>query len=212
MKVPPCAITSGGTPKFYLKSETRLTKEQAETMRAQWMEAASSRNGAPPIIPPHITPTEMSFDPSELALLDQHEFSAKAIATAYGVPAVLLNQSVDGFTYQNPALLGEMWWRFELHGEASRMLRATVGAGVTVLLFAVARLIGIAPHEVVPPTDADLKDAAAIIQAQPETSPNLVFLRDKGLLFDDQRSAFVMYAVHGRTWAALGDTGVTIQT
>ena len=34
---------------------------------------------------------------------------------------------------------------------------------------------------------------------------NLVFLRDKALLFDDDRMGFVMYAVQGRTWVALGD-------
>ena len=85
------------------------------------------------------------------------------------------------------------------------MLRATVGAGVTVLLFGFARLIGYAPHEAPAPTDADLSAAAAIISTQPATSPNLVFLRDKAILFDEQKTAFVMYAVQGRTWAALGD-------
>jgi phosphatidylglycerol lysyltransferase len=32
-----------------------------------------------------------------------------------------------------------------------------------------------------------------------------VFLRDKALLFNQDRSAFVMYAVQGRSWVALGD-------
>ena len=35
--------------------------------------------------------------------------------------------------------------------------------------------------------------------------PNLVFLRDKALLFDDERDGFVMYGVQGRTWVAMGD-------
>ena len=37
------------------------------------------------------------------------------------------------------------------------------------------------------------------------TSPFLVYLRDKALLFNDSRTAFVMYGVQGRTWVALGD-------
>jgi hypothetical protein len=46
---------------------------------------------------------------------------AKAIATAYGVPSVLLNMALQGgLTYQNPAALGEMWWRFELRTTAKR--------------------------------------------------------------------------------------------
>jgi phosphatidylglycerol lysyltransferase len=32
-----------------------------------------------------------------------------------------------------------------------------------------------------------------------------VFLRDKAILFDDERRAFLMYGVQGRTWVALGD-------
>jgi phosphatidylglycerol lysyltransferase len=109
------------------------------------------------------------------------------------------------FAFKHVEYSQDLWWQFELHGEASRMLRATVGACITVLLFGFARLIGYAPHEAARPTDADLSAAAAIINTCPGTSPNLVFLRDKAILFDEQQTAFVMYAVQGRTWAALGD-------
>jgi phosphatidylglycerol lysyltransferase len=109
------------------------------------------------------------------------------------------------FAFKHVEYSNELWWQFELHGEASRMLRASVGAGVTVLLFAFARLIGYAPHELPEPSDADLEAAAAIIASQTSTFPNLVFLRDKAMLFDDEKSGFVMYSVQGRTWAALGD-------
>ena len=119
-------VTSqGGIPKFYLKSERKLTSDQADSLRDEWMEKTSLRNGAPPIVPPDITPTEMSFDPSDLALLDTQEFNAKAIATAYGVPSVLLNMALQGgLTYQNPGALGEMWWRFELRPTSTRVANA----------------------------------------------------------------------------------------
>jgi phosphatidylglycerol lysyltransferase len=109
------------------------------------------------------------------------------------------------FAFKHVEYSTQLFWQFELHGQASRMLRAAVGAGVTVLLFAVARLIGYAPHEAPEPTDADVRDAAAIIARQTRTFPYLVFLRDKAILFDETRTAFVMYGVQGRTWAALGD-------
>ena len=32
-----------------------------------------------------------------------------------------------------------------------------------------------------------------------------MFLRDKGLLFNEARDGFVMYGVQGRTWVAMGD-------
>jgi phosphatidylglycerol lysyltransferase len=109
------------------------------------------------------------------------------------------------FAFKHVEYAGELWWRFELHGEASRFLRASVGAAVALLLFGFARLIGFAPHRAPPPSEQDLADAARAIQAQSSTSPFLVFLRDKSLLFNDDRTAFVMYSVHGRTWVALGD-------
>ncbi|MCC7416893.1 MAG: bifunctional lysylphosphatidylglycerol flippase/synthetase MprF [Acidobacteria bacterium] len=109
------------------------------------------------------------------------------------------------FAFKHVEYSRDLWWQFELHGEASRMLRASVGAGVTVLLFGLARLIGYAPHEAPAPSADDLSAAAAIIASQTATLPNLVFLRDKALLFDDEKKAFVMYAVQGRTFAALGD-------
>jgi phosphatidylglycerol lysyltransferase len=109
------------------------------------------------------------------------------------------------FAFKHVEYSNDLWWQVELHGEASRMLRATVGASITLLLFGVARLIGYAPHEAPMPTDAELNTAANVIATQTVTSPNLVFLRDKALLFDDAKSAFVMYGVQGRTWAALGD-------
>jgi phosphatidylglycerol lysyltransferase len=109
------------------------------------------------------------------------------------------------FAFKHVEYSNDLWWQFELHGEASRMLRATVGASITLLLFGVARLIGYASHEAPRPTDAELKTAADVIAGQTATAPNLVFLRDKALLFDDARSGFVMYGVQGRTWAALGD-------
>jgi len=109
------------------------------------------------------------------------------------------------FAFKHVDYSGNLWWQFELQSDASRFLRASVGAAVVLLLFALARLIGYGPHEAPAPTQADLLDAEKAIAAQTSTAPNLVFLKDKSLLFDDTRAAFVMYAVQGRTWAALGD-------
>ena len=40
------------------------------------------------------------------------------------------------FAFKHVDYSHELWWQFELHGEASRFLRASVGAAVVVLLFA----------------------------------------------------------------------------
>ena len=109
------------------------------------------------------------------------------------------------FAFQHVRYSDQLWWQFELHGDASRFMRASVGVAVVVLAFAFARLIAFAPHDAPPPTDADLADAAQVIAGQTSTVPYLAYLGDKALLFNDDRRAFLMYAVQGRTWVALGD-------
>ena len=47
--------------------------------------------------------------------------------------------------------------------------------------------------------------ARQLIDRQPSTTPYLLYLRDKTLLFGDGGDAFLMYAVYGRTWVAMGD-------
>ena len=58
------------------------------------------------------------------------------------------------------------------------------------MIFAFARLIRYAPHEAPAPTDADLESGAAIIGRQTATYPYLVYLKDKSLLFDEERHGF----------------------
>ena len=123
-----------------------------------------------------------------------------AVAGAVGASIWL-----GGFAYKHVDYSNELWWQFELSADASRFLRGSVGAAVLLLLFAFARLLAHAPHEADEPTDDDLAAAAIAIRAQTATYPNLVFLRDKATLFDDDRGAFIMYGVQGRTWVALGD-------
>ena len=129
--------------------------------------------------------------------------SAAWVAALFG--AVGASVWLGLFAFKHVDYSRELWWQFEMQGDASRFLRASVGAAVVLLLFGFARLIGYAPHEAPAPTQLDLQDAEKAIAAQASTFPNLAFLKDKALLFDDTRSAFVMYAVQGRTWAVLGD-------
>jgi len=118
-------VSQGGIPQMWLKSERKISKEQAEALQLQWMTATSARNGAPPVVPPEITPEQLSINPADLALLETQEWNARMLCTAYGVPSVLMNMALQGgLTYQNPAALGEMWWRFELRNTATRIANA----------------------------------------------------------------------------------------
>ncbi|HKQ60959.1 MAG TPA: bifunctional lysylphosphatidylglycerol flippase/synthetase MprF [Candidatus Polarisedimenticolaceae bacterium] len=109
------------------------------------------------------------------------------------------------FSFKHLEYRHDLWWQFAFKHEASRFLRASVGASLVVLAFGAVWLLRPAPAEVAPPGPAELERVARPIAGQGSTLPYLVFLRDKALLFDEQQRAFVMYGVHGAAWVALGD-------
>ncbi len=115
-------VNQGGIPLAVLKSQRKLTQEQAQEIQSQWMNATQRRNGAPPVLPPELDFEPLQFKPGDIQLLESQQWSVGALATAFGVPVVLLNQALQGgLTYQNPGALGEMWWRFELRPIAKKL-------------------------------------------------------------------------------------------
>jgi phosphatidylglycerol lysyltransferase len=119
---------------------------------------------------------------------------------------VLLGTTWIGlFSYKHTEYSSELWWQFSLHGDAPRFLRATVGVISVAVFFAVARLLRSAPPEPAPPTAAELEKAHAIVTGARKTYAHLALLGDKTLLFNDQATALIMYAVAGRSWVAMGD-------
>jgi phosphatidylglycerol lysyltransferase len=125
--------------------------------------------------------------------------------TAAVISAVGASVWLGLFAFKHVEYSNQLWWQFALHAEASRFLRASVGAAMGLLVFAGVRLMRRPSHRIIGPDAADLEAAAAIIAAQPSTAANLVYLRDKAVLFDEEKKSFVMYGVQGRTWVALGD-------
>lgn len=109
------------------------------------------------------------------------------------------------FSFKHVAYSSELWWQFAFHGQASRFMRATVGVLCVALFFSAARLMRSVPPEPVMATEDDLEDATDVLQKYPETYPHLVYLKDKQLLFNEERDAFIMYGVHGRSWVAIKD-------
>ena len=100
-------------------------------------------------------------------------FSGPWLAAVAGALAASLWLGL--FAFKHVDYSHQLWWQFELRGEASRFLRAMVGAAVVVLLAGVARLLRPTPHIVVEPTEEDLDEAARVIGGQTATSPNLVY-------------------------------------
>jgi len=108
------------------------------------------------------------------------------------------------FLHRHVEYRAELWWTFHPDGDVPRVLRAGAGVVAALLLFAIRRLLE--PHRPEPhPAQVDeLERAAGIIARSPRTTANLALLGDKSFLFNGSGTAFVMYAVQGRSWIALG--------
>jgi HK97 family phage portal protein len=118
-------VMRGGVPTVALKSKRPIAPKQAEKIQSRWAERTRERRGRPPVLPPELDVEKLSFSPADLLLLEGLEFNARVIAAAFGVPPFLLNLPLTGgLTYQNPAMMGEYWWRFELRPMAKRIADA----------------------------------------------------------------------------------------
>ncbi len=109
------------------------------------------------------------------------------------------------FAYKEVAYSNELWWRFTLSDHAPRFLRASVGGLMVVAVFGLRRLLRPAsPPQVLEggPIPDEVPDLAL---TSPRTLAQLALLGDKAFLLSDSRTAFLMYAVRGRSWIVLGD-------
>ncbi|HKP94144.1 MAG TPA: bifunctional lysylphosphatidylglycerol flippase/synthetase MprF [Fibrobacteria bacterium] len=109
------------------------------------------------------------------------------------------------FSYKHVEYSHELWWRFSVDGNASRFLRATVGAASFVLVAGLSHLLAPAPFSPRPPDGDGLEKAAAIVRASPRSGAGLALSGDKALMFSPSGKSFIMYGVEGRSWVALGD-------
>ena len=121
--------------------------------------------------------------------------------------AIILALSVwIGFlTYRHVPYSNDLWWTFALHGDASRMLRASFAASVILAAFLLAYWLHPAREPARSASSDDLEKAQAALQHSSSSVGNVVLTGDKRILFHPAGDAFVMYQVSGRSWIALGD-------
>jgi phosphatidylglycerol lysyltransferase len=109
------------------------------------------------------------------------------------------------FAYRHVPYDNELWWQFAFHASAPRSLRASLFAAVIAAAYGLWRLLLPAPPPVSAPGEADMERVAALITQVDDTTANLALLGDKHLLFNAERTAFIMYQVSGHSWVAMGD-------
>jgi phosphatidylglycerol lysyltransferase len=110
------------------------------------------------------------------------------------------------FSFKHVEYSSQLWWRFSMHGgDAPRFLRALVGAlGLLLMLGVIQLLRPSAPARTATTTD-DRTRLRDVLARSPRTSAQLALLGDKRLLWSETGKSFIMYAVEGRSWVALGD-------
>jgi phosphatidylglycerol lysyltransferase len=109
------------------------------------------------------------------------------------------------FAYRHVEYSQDLWWRFTIRGDASRFLRASVGAICFAVFAGLMRLLRPMPSVTTASSDRDADKARAVILASTDTRAYLGLLGDKRFLFGESGDSFIMYGVEGRSWIAMGD-------
>jgi len=113
--------SNGGVPDYTLETDMDLTREDAEDMQAQWLEARRRALGAPPVLDNGIKlQTHQGMTPRDMTMLEVAQFTESRIAVLLGVPAPLVALPTgDPLTYSNITSL------FDFHDRASLRTKAT---------------------------------------------------------------------------------------
>ena len=137
------------------------------------------------------------------ASLIEQRFSGPWIV---GLMAVLgAAMSLILVAYRHVPYDNDLWWQFAFEAAAPRSLRAWLVAVITAAVYALWRLLRPSRSAFIVPSQEHLNQAKDLIVHASDTSANLALLRDKNLLFNADRSAFIMYQVSGSSWVSMGD-------
>ncbi len=109
------------------------------------------------------------------------------------------------FAYRYVPYDNQLWWEFAFHASAPRSLRASLLAAVIAAAYGLWRLLRPAAPPRAMPGEADMERVESLIAQGEDTIANLALLGDKNLLFNTERTAFIMYQVSGNSWVAMGD-------
>ncbi len=109
------------------------------------------------------------------------------------------------FAYRHVPYDNQLWWQFAFEATAPRSLRASLLAAVIAAAYGLWRLLRPAKPPVAATREADLERVATLIADVGDTTANLALLGDKTLLFNPERTAFIMYQEAGHSWVAMGD-------
>jgi phosphatidylglycerol lysyltransferase len=109
--------------------------------------------------------------------------------------------------FQHADYADQPWWKVMADADAARAIRAWAGAALGLFAFGLWRLfVSAATPPVVGEADPKFARVRAILAKAEAAEPgsNLALLGDKRFLFSSSGESFLMFAVRGRSWIALG--------
>lgn len=109
------------------------------------------------------------------------------------------------FAYRNVAYTRQLWWLFEMDGDAPRSLRAMMAVAVITLLLAAWQLMRRPAGDPVLPDQAELDSVAALVSTQDTAGAALALSGDKHILFSESGKSCIAYGKQGRSWVGLFD-------
>jgi phosphatidylglycerol lysyltransferase len=138
----------------------------------------------------------------------QASIVGERFTTAWTIAVVLAIVSsiwLGFFVHKHREYSNELWWQFSFSGDAPRFLRASVGVLAGALFFALAHLLRPARPRTSVPDAESLRAVRELLSQSPHAWAHLALLGDKSFVFSDDGRGFIMYAVSGRSWVAMGD-------
>jgi phosphatidylglycerol lysyltransferase len=99
----------------------------------------------------------------------------------------------------------ELWWQFAFEASAPRSLRALLVAAMLAAAYGLWRLLRPSKPPVAVPGPDDLAQAEILIANGHDSNANLALLGDKHLMFNQDRTAFIMYQASGGSYVSMGD-------
>jgi phosphatidylglycerol lysyltransferase len=109
------------------------------------------------------------------------------------------------FSYREVEYSHSLWWKFELHSDASRFLRVTFASvmlsGAVFVFFFLRRSI-YQPHM---PDTEEMALADTLVRESGDSNHFLALTGDKCFFWNEERTAFVSYVTSRKYWIVIGD-------
>ena len=113
---------NNGNPTGILKTPGKLTQQEADKLKAQWVAARGVRT--PAILGGGIEWSATSFSAQESEWVAAHQAGIGDAALLFGIPGAMMDYNTPGasLTYQNLGDLAEQWWRSTLYPTYARRI------------------------------------------------------------------------------------------